>query len=114
MTDHEVIVVLNSSRFGQGNPHLGEKLMSAFLASLNASSNKPTSILLFNTAIVLSTTQSPVWEELDKLAQAEVDILVNEESMEFYALNSIQKVGRLVSMEEMSEKMLNASLIVKP
>lgn len=110
----EVIVVLNSSRFGQGNPHLGEKLMQSFLSSLQSLSTRPTSILLFNTAIVLSTSQSPVCEELEKLANAGIEILVNEESMEFYALNSIQKVGRLANMEEMSQKMLEASLIVKP
>ena len=30
----DVLVVLNSSRFGQGNPQLGERLMKNFLNSL--------------------------------------------------------------------------------
>lgn len=114
MSDHEVLVILNSSRFGQGNPQLGEKLMKAFLESLSQAETKPAAILLYNSAVMLATSQSPLCDALAALEKAGVEILVNEESLDFYALSPILKAGKTVDMAAMSEKMLNASLIVKP
>lgn len=114
MSDHDVLVVLNSSRFGQGNPQLGEKLMKSFLESLSQSETKPKAILLYNSAVVLSTDQSPVCETLQALEEAGVEILVNEDSLTFYSLGGVRKAGSPVSMEDMASRMLNASLIVKP
>lgn len=114
MNSHDVLVVLNSSRFGQGNPQLGEKLMKAFLEALKGSEERPRAILLYNAAVVLATDQSPVCPLLQSLEEDGIEILVNEDSLTFYGLGSVRKVGEPVSMEDMTARMLGASLILKP
>ena len=54
------VVVLNSSRFGQGNPRLGEKLMKKFLNALEDGEMLPETIILYNSAVVLLTDGSPI------------------------------------------------------
>ncbi len=110
----EVIIVFNSSRFGQGNPQLGEKLMISFLESLADQSAKPRAILLYNSAVVLATSQSPASTQLDTLEKMGVEILVNEQSLAFYNLGSVRTVGKPADMTAMTERMLNAGLVVKP
>ncbi|MBF0579745.1 hypothetical protein IM774_08140 [Erysipelotrichaceae bacterium RD49] len=114
MSENEVLVVLNSSRFGQGNPQLGEKLMVSFLESLADLDAKPRAILLYNSAVVLATDQSAVLPALDTLEKLGVEILVNEQSLTFYNLGGNRKVGQPCDMATMSQRMMNAALIVKP
>ncbi len=114
MSENEVLVVLNSSRFGQGNPQLGEKLMVSFLESLADLDAKPRAILLYNSAVVLATDQSAVLPALDTLEKLGVEILVNEQSLTFYNLGGNRKVGQPCDMATMSRRMMNAALIVKP
>lgn len=110
----DVLVILNSSRFGQGNPQLGERLMKSFLSSLATSKSRPTSILLYNSAVVLASDESPVLSSLQALEKEGIEILVNEESLSFYSLDEALKVGASCPLSVMSEKMMNADLIVKP
>ena len=110
----DVLVVLNSSRFGQGNPQLGERLMKSFLKSFSTNETRPTAILLYNSAVVLASEESAVLEDLQALEKEGIEILVNEESLSFYNLDTVFKVGKSCPLSEMSEKMMNADLIVKP
>lgn len=110
----DVLVVLNSSRFGQGNPQLGERLMKSFLNSLVSNSTRPTAILLYNSAVVLASEESAVLEDLQTLEKEGIEVLVNEESLSFYNLDTVLKAGKSCPLSEMSEKMMNADLIVKP
>ncbi|MGM9961142.1 MAG: hypothetical protein ACI32F_07550 [Allobaculum sp.] len=110
----DVLVILNSSRFGQGNPQLGERLMKTFLSSLATGKTRPTAILLYNSAVVLASSESPVLEDLQTLEKEGIEILVNEESLSFYSLDAALKAGTSCPLADMSEKMMNADLIVKP
>ena len=64
---YETVIVLNSSRFGSGNPRLGESLMKDFLDCLSKADPKPDALLLYNTAATLASKDSPVLEEMKKL-----------------------------------------------
>lgn len=114
MKKDEVIVVLNSSRFGQGNPQLGEKLMKLFFAQLEKTQQTPAAILLYNTAVILACQDSPVQEAMEALVKAGVDVLVNEESLEFYSLGTQLKAGHSTPLAEMTERMLSAQTLIKP
>ena len=111
---NEVLIVLNSSRLGQGNPRLGESLMTSFLESVLTGQARPVAILLYNSAVVLATDQSPVCPVLKKCADPGIDILVNQESLEFYSLDKSVCAGHPASMDEMTQRMMNAATVVKP
>ncbi len=113
-TTNEVLIVLNSSRLGQGNPRLGESLMNSFIESVLAQDARPAAILLYNSAVVLATSQSPICPVLQKCAQEGIDVLVNQESLEFYSLDGALQAGHSSSMSAMTSRMLNAAVIVKP
>lgn len=113
-TVREVLVVLNSSRFGQGNPRLGESLMKEFLRSVLVGDSHPAAILLYNSAAALACKDSPVLETLKALEEGGCEILVNTESLEFYSLEEALEAGKSELLKPMTERMLHADLILKP
>lgn len=110
----EAILVLNSSRFGQGNPRLGELLMKDFLEALSLSEAAPAAALLYNSAVVLACKDSPVLEQLQALEKGGCAILVNQESLAFYSLEDSLSVGTKTDIAAMTDRMLKADLVLKP
>lgn len=108
------IVVLNSSRFGQGNPRLGESLMEDFLDTLAKSVNVPQAILLYNSAVVLACKDSKLLKPLKALADLGCKVLVNEESLVFYSLAANLEYGEPTSLKDMTECMMEADAVIKP
>ena len=108
------IVVLNSSRFGQGNPRLGESLMEDFLDTLAKSVNVPQAILLYNSAVVLACKDSKLLKPLKALADLGCKVLVNEESLVFYSLAANLECGEPTSLKDMTESMMEADAVIKP
>ena len=108
------VLVLNSSRFGQGNPRLGESLMEDFLKTVANSDSRPAAILLYNSAVGLACKDSKMLEPLQALAEGGCDILVNEESLIFYSLAANLEAGKPSSIEDMTKRMLAADVVIKP
>lgn len=107
------VVVLNSSRFGQGNPRLGEKLMKKFLNALEEGSSLPETIVLYNSAVVLLTEESACSRALKRLEHAGVDIAADKDSAEFYDLKDKFVCGRTMEMEELTQLLMNATKVIK-
>lgn len=110
----ETIVVLNSSRFGQGNPRLGESLMEDFLAVCAKSNHRPDALFLYNSAVVLACKDSKVLDSLKALEKSGCFIAVNAESLVFYSLQTQLECGEECSIDEMSERLLAADAVIKP
>lgn len=111
---NESILVLNSSRFGQGNPRLGESLMKGFLEALSLSESAPAAVLLYNSAVVLACKESPVLEQIKALEKGGCAICVNQESLEFYSLEGSLEAGKPMDISAMTKRMLDADVILKP
>lgn len=107
------VVVLNSSRFGQGNPRLGEKLMKKYLNSLEDQAVLPETIILYNSAVVLLTEDSPCSRALRRLEHAGVDVAAEQDSAEFYDLKDRFVCGRIMNMDELTAVLMNAEKVIK-
>ena len=112
--EYPIVVALNSSRFGQGNPRLGESLMKDFLQSVSTEKNRPDAILLYNSAVVLACQDSELHAQLETLEKAGTAILANQESLEFYSLSERLVCGKSADMEQMSTVLMQAAKVIKP
>lgn len=108
------VLVLNSSRFGQGNPRLGESLMNDFLAGAADSPLCPAAVILYNTAVVLACKDSVVLSMLQAMEEKGVSVLVNSESLDFYSLTEQLEAGKPCSMAEMTDILFEAETVIKP
>lgn len=97
---YKSVTVLNSSRFGQGNPRLGEKLMRQYLQSLSAA-RKTDALILLNSAVVLASQENGMLEELNAVEKAGTDIYCEEESCAFYSLPA--QIGLVRNMDEITD-----------
>jgi selenium metabolism protein YedF len=111
---NSIVVVINSSRFGQGNPRLGEKLMKAFFFSLTKSDTLPETVLFYNSGASLTCKDSPVLEDLRTLACAGVTIKTCGTCLDFYNLTESLEVGEVTNMYDIVETLMNASKVIKP
>lgn len=108
------IVILNSSRFGQGNPRLGEKLMNDFFESLANMESLPDAILFYNSAVNLACVEPGILNPLKSIEKRGCRLMISASSLDFYNLNKDLKAGSIASMEEMTEIMMNAESVIKP
>lgn len=108
------IIVLNSSRFGQGNPRLGESLMNDFFEALAGMDNIPDAVLFYNSAVNLACAEPGIINPLQSLEKRGCRLMISASSLNFYNLNKELKAGTIASMEEMAEMMMSADSVIKP
>lgn len=105
-------LLVQSSRFGQGNPRLGEQLMESFLKSLKTSTACPDTIILSNSAVVLACGQSDLHPLLASLEEENIRILVSEESLSFYSMEADLKAGQAAGMDEITACLCQAQSVI--
>ena len=107
-------VVFRSEYLGEGNPVLGDQLMSEFLLSLLAHPEPPQALLFYNSAIHLTLEDSLVLESLRQLAARGSEILVCCTSLQMLAPEGKPAIGRPAAMIELTERMRQARLLLWP
>ena len=107
-------VVFRSEYLGDGNPVLGDQLMSEFLQALLAYPDPPQALLFYNCAIHLTLDDSLVLEPLRQLMARGSEILVCRTSLQLLAPESVPVVGRPASMLELTDRMRQARQLLWP
>lgn len=108
------VVVISSSKMGEGNDQLGATLMKAFIYALGQQEELPKTILFYNGGAFLTCEESPALDDLLSLEAQGVEILTCGTCLDFNGLTGKLKVGEVTNMYAIVEKMTQASLIVKP
>lgn len=108
------IVIFSSERMGEGNEDLGLMLTKSFITTLLESDSLPTEILFYNSGVKLAVDDSFVIEELKKLENSGVKLLLCGTCINFYNLKSEINIGTVSNMYEMSEVMMRSKKIIKP
>lgn len=109
----DYIVVISSQFAGTGNDELGAALMKSFIYTLTEADTLPTCILFYNGGVRLTTNGSGVLEDLNRLADAGVDILSCGTCLNYYGLTEALAVGQVTNMYEIFERQKNAGKIVR-
>jgi len=108
------VIVIASSKMGEGNDELGTVLMKGFLYAIGQQDTLPKTILFYNGGATLTCEGSPALEDLKSLEAQGVEILTCGTCLNYYGLSDKLKVGEVTNMYVIAEKMTQASHIVKP
>ncbi len=109
-----IVVAITSPLMGHGNDELGAVLIKGFIYALTQQDVLPTTILFYNGGATLTTEGSASIEDLKSLEALGVEILTCGTCLNYYKLSDKLLVGGVTNMYEITEKLINADLIVKP
>ena len=102
------VVVLSSNQMGNGSEELGQILMKGFIFALTELDELPSTVLLYNSGVKLST------EDLKTLQAQGVEILSCGTCLNYYDLTEKLQVGDVTNMYFILEKMAQADKIIRP
>ena len=108
------VVVLSSNQMGNGSEELGQILMKGFIFALTELDELPSTVLLYNSGVKLSTEGSNSIEDLKTLQAQGVEILSCGTCLNYYDLTEKLQVGDVTNMYFILEKMAQAYKIIRP
>lgn len=105
------ILLLGSEGCGTGDSEIGYSIMMQLLGRLPEHKDKPTAIIMWNTAVQLMTADSPALSHLKKIEEKGVKILAGRLCAS--ELNLVDKiaVGEIVGMDEILDILLNNEVV---
>ena len=108
------VVVLSNNQMGNGSEELGQILMKGFIFALTELDELPSTVLLYNSGVKLSTEVSNSIEDLKTLQAQGVEILSCGTCLNYYDLTEKLQVGDVTNMYFILEKMAQADKIIRP
>jgi len=99
------IVVIGSKTMGSGSDELGQILLKMFVYSLTEQDVLPSYMLFYNEGAKLTTSQSPVLEDLKTLKDANVEVLTCGACLDYFNLKEKLTVGEVTNMYHILELM---------
>jgi len=112
--DEDLLLILGSAGLGDGEPDLGEKLMSAFLSMLLESGSLPARIICINSGVFLTTEGSPVLELLAKFEAGGCEILSCGTCLEYFERSQALRIGKPTTMRDTVASMLSFGKVLTP
>ena len=107
------VVVLSSNQMGNGSEELGQILMKGFIFALTELDELPSTVLLYNSGVKLSTEGSNSIEDLKTLQAQGVEILSCGTCLNYYDLTEKLQVGDVTNMYFILEKMAQDDKIIR-
>ncbi len=98
LDNQKVLVFIAADVIGSGDDELGGKLMYNFLATLKELGSDLWRIILVNGGVKLAVEGDPCLEELKKLEESGVSLLVCGTCLEFFGLTGQQGAGQVTNM----------------
>lgn len=108
------VVVISSDKMGNGDDTLGGNLMKACIFALTQQDALPDTVLFYNGGVHLTCEGSECLEDLQKLADAGVEIMSCGNCLKFYDKEDQLAVGEVTNMYVILEKQLQAGVVVRP
>ena len=110
----KTVVAVTASVMGTGNDELGAVLIKGFLYALTQMEELPSSILFYNGGATLTCEGSASIEDLKSLEAQGVEILTCGTCLNYYKLSEKLAVGGVTNMYEITERLTQADLVVRP
>ena len=108
------LVVISSSKMGEGNDELGGVLLKGFIYALTQLDTLPETMLFYNGGAKMTCEDSPALEDLKSLEAQGVEILTCGTCLNYYGLSDKLQVGQVTNMYVIAEKMAQAGKIINP
>ena len=110
----KTVVAVTASVMGTGNDELGAVLIKGFPYALTQMDELPSSILFYNGGAALTCEGSASIEDLKSLEAQGVEILTCGTCLNYYKLSEKLAVGGVTNMYEITERLTQADLVVRP
>jgi selenium metabolism protein YedF len=111
--DSSLLLVVQSSMLGEGEPDLGEKLLRAFFAQLLESGSIPARIIFMNSGIFLTTEGSSMLDLIAQFASQGSEILSCGTCLEYYKRKDRLVVGKPTNMRDSVRALLDFNKILQ-
>lgn len=108
------VVVISSSKMGEGEEELGKVLIKGFIYALTQLDTLPKTMLFYNGGAFLTCEGSESLEDLKFLKEQGVEIFTCGTCLNYYGLTEKLQVGEITNMYVIAEKMTQADKVVKP
>ena len=111
--DKNLVIVISSKVFGQGNDDLGANLMKSYIYALTEVAVKPKTMIFINGGVFLTTEGTPVEESLRLLEASGVEIYSCGACLNFYGLEEKVIIGKVGNMYLFAEKMNQSTNVLR-
>jgi selenium metabolism protein YedF len=101
----DLVVAISSDTMGKGEEELGKILIKSFIYTVSESSPYPRCMVFYNRGVFLTIEDSPVLEDLKKLADKGVEIISCGTCLDYYHLKEKLGVGNISNMYTIYEKL---------
>ncbi|HPA72142.1 MAG TPA: sulfurtransferase-like selenium metabolism protein YedF [Spirochaetota bacterium] len=108
------VFVLSQDRMGRGDDELGYVLIKAFLHTLTEIEQLPDTLIMYNTGAKLAAEGSEVLEDLKKLEEMGVEILVCGTCANYFGLSGKIAAGKISNMYDIAGAMASSGRLVMP
>jgi len=105
-------IFFKSEFLGIGDDKLGALLMKAFIYTLNEVDDQPERLLFMNSAVKLCIENAITLENLQKLEEKGVDILVCGTCLDFFGISDKLRVGKISNMYDIAGSLTNNSSVL--
>ncbi len=112
--DSSMLLLIQSSVLGDGEPDLGEKLLRAFLTQLLESGSIPARIICMNSGIFLTTEASPVEDLMRRFESLGSEILSCGTCLDYYKRKDLLVVGNPTNMRDTVNALLTFKKVLQP
>ena len=105
------VVLIQSEGLGRGNDELGMALMANFLRILGDSTDKPVTIVFWNSGVRLVCEGSVVLEHIKKLEGQGVEILACGTCLDYFELKDELQAGKPTTMVDSIRAMMSSDMV---
>lgn len=96
--ESEIVILVKSNLFGEGDLELGQVLMKSFLYTLNELEMNLKALIFMNSGILLTVAGSPVLDHLQSLERKGVELLSCGTCLDYYKKKDLLKAGKVTNM----------------
>ncbi|MGB5219379.1 MAG: sulfurtransferase-like selenium metabolism protein YedF [Smithella sp.] len=108
------VIVLSANTMGHGNDELGSVLIRSFLHTVAEQSQKPDTIIFYNTGVKLTVQGSEVIDDLKQLESAGVQLLVCGTCLNYFEIKDKLAAGTVSNMYDILDAMRRAGRLLTP
>lgn len=106
------VVIINNNGMGQADTKLTHKLVKAFLNMLDLGEKLPAAICFYADGVKLATSESPVLEELQSLADKGTSLIVCTTCLNHFEMLDDLQVGTAGGMKEIVDAQWEAEKVI--
>jgi selenium metabolism protein YedF len=108
----DLLLLIKSSQFGEGEPDLGEKLLKSFLSMFIENDQLPARAIFMNSGVYLTTQDSPVQDILQIFQDSGTEILSCATCLSYYQREDKLIFGKPTNMKDTVKSLLGFGEVI--